>query len=112
MVDPLKGVAYEKLKDKGCRIYGVGALVSSLSLKVPLDHKKSYHNFGGLASMALLKTKICFTNITRSVREKSIIKAMQMGADVCTDMSGKSTSSTSPVYLNDKLSLIIMFKMQ
>ena len=88
-MDPLQGVAYQKLIDNGCRVYGVGALVSSLSLKVPLDHKKPFHKFGGLASMALLKKKVCFTNIKRDVRENSIRKAMQMGAEVSTDMSGK-----------------------
>ena len=33
VVDPFKGEAYKKLVAENCRIYGSGALISSLALK-------------------------------------------------------------------------------
>ena len=35
VVDPFKGEAYKKLVAENCRIYGSGALISSLALKGP-----------------------------------------------------------------------------
>ena len=115
VVDPFKGEAYKKLVAENCRIYGSGALISSLALKgtfkirsfhillkilkkrwfwtqkVPIKHNAKAFSHGGLISMAMCGLNVCFTNIRSEMRSVLIQKSLQMGADVHTHMSTEVT---------------------
>ena len=67
IVDTFEGQLYEKLINSQCAVFGCGAIISSLSLKVNLLSKrisKSY-TYGGTASLAMRGLVICFTNIRK-----------------------------------------------
>jgi NAD-dependent DNA ligase len=91
VVDPFKGEAYKKLIAENCRVYGSGALISSLALKVPIKHTAKAFSHGGLISMAMCGLNVCFTNIRSEMRSVLIQKSLQMGADVHTHMSTEVT---------------------
>ena len=91
VVDPFKGEAYKKLTGENCRVYGSGALISSLALKVPLKQSGKAFAHGGLISMAMCGLNVCFTNIRSEMRSVLIQKSLQMGADVHTHMSTEVT---------------------
>ena len=67
IVDTFEGQLYESLINSQCAVFGCGAIISSLSLKVNLLGKRSAksHAFGGVASLAMRGLVICFTNIRK-----------------------------------------------
>ena len=68
VIDPMQGDSYKRLMDSQSKIFGCGAIITSLTLKMSLvgdSVPKKNWNFGGLASMAMCGLTVCFTNIRK-----------------------------------------------
>ena len=64
----MQGDSYTRLVREQSKIYGCGAIITSLTLKMQLVSdtipKKNWA-FGGLASLAMSGQTVCFTNIRK-----------------------------------------------
>merc|ERR1711892_1006402 len=90
VIDPMQGDSYSRLIRQQSKIFGCGAIITSLTLKISLvgEHvPKRNHIFGGLASMAMCGLTVCFTNVIKDDRDRLIRQCQQMGAQVHTNMS-------------------------
>ena len=68
VIDPMQGDSYTRLVRDQSKIFGCGAIITSLTLKMQLVSdaipKKNWA-FGGLASLAMSGQTVCFTNIRK-----------------------------------------------
>ena len=64
VVDAFDGPLYQRLVENGCAVFGCGAIITSLSLKIGLPKRKNNRQ-GGMASLAMVGLTVCFTNIRK-----------------------------------------------
>ena len=62
VVDPFKGEAYKKLVAENCRIYGSGALISSLALKGPFKTRFLPILYHKSRKVSYFEPKKCLSN--------------------------------------------------